>query len=161
MLDPQWFMRGSLVRRISSRATSAVLKWPLRAEAVSVAPIGGPHHSCRSPETALDANTIDCTATRGVSMCPRTRRLEVRSTRETHIGQTTSSGIVKGVCGVGLRSEPIFNRQHFSLSDFSTRSGARRKQSTPQTVFTRTRPTRGTSSPAERGIMTSAQISRS
>lgn len=59
-------------------------------------------------------------------------------------GQATTSGVVKGVCGVGLRSRPIFDRQFFSQSDLSTRSGPRHKQSTPQTPFTMTRPTSGT-----------------
>src|SRR5438876_10322892 len=35
--------------------------------------------------------------------------------------QATSSGIVKGVCGVGLRSRPTFDRNFWSLADFSTR----------------------------------------
>jgi hypothetical protein len=61
--------------------------------------------------------------------------------------QETSSGILEGVCGVGLRSRPNFDQPPFSNSDLSTRSGSRREQPTPQTPFTRTRPPSGTLPP--------------
>ncbi len=59
--------------------------------------------------------------------------------------QATASGIVKRVCGVGLRSRPHVDRQPCSQADLRTHVGPMCKQLTPQTLFARTRPTHGTS----------------
>jgi hypothetical protein len=70
--------------------------------------------------------------------------IQVTSSLRSTVGQATSSGIVKGVCGVGSRSRPIFDRLFRSLAILSTRSGPRHRQSTPQPPFTRARPPSGT-----------------